>query len=73
MEISTAWMPRTGDQATPAIGVVPAVIRLRCWGTSMREAVFIGPSLDQPRSIQYPLNASQVVRLISSIHLVAET
>ena len=39
----------------------------------MRDIVFIGPSLDQPRLIQYPLKSSHVVRLISSIHLVADT
>ena len=39
----------------------------------MRDWVLIGPSLAQPRGIQYPSKASQVVSSISVSHLVADT
>ena len=41
-----------GAQATPAIGCVPAATVAPLRGTSMRDCVLIGPSLDQPRGIQ---------------------
>ena len=54
MEISTAWM-RTGDQATPAIGVVPAVIRRGAGGRRcarrFHRAVF-GPAEIDPVPVE---------------------
>ncbi len=42
-------------------------------GTSIRDAVLIGPSFDQPRGTQYPSNASHVVSSIDWSHFVADT
>ncbi len=49
---STLLMPRSGAQATPAIGVVPAWIEAPPFGTSMRDCVLMGASLDQPSGTQ---------------------
>ena len=39
----------------------------------MRDAVLIGPSADQPRSVQYALKSSNRVTSMSVTHLVADT
>ena len=49
---STLVMPTIGCHATPAIGCWPASTVAPLRGTSMRDAVLIGPSFDQPRGIQ---------------------
>ena len=46
---STRVIPPGGAQATPAIGWRPASIVAPLRGTSIRDAVLIGPSFDQPR------------------------
>ena len=47
MATSTLAMPRSGAQATPAIGTRP-LTRAPVLGVSMRDWVRIGPVLDQP-------------------------
>ena len=49
---STPRMPRCCAHATPATATVPAATGLPMRGTSMRDAVFTGPSADQPRGVQ---------------------
>ena len=52
MRTSTRATPRCCAQATPATATRPAATAPRAEGTSIRELVLIGPSLDQPRGIQ---------------------
>ena len=66
-------IPPGGAQATPAIGCGPASTVAPLRGTSMREAVLIGPSLDHPRGIQKPSTSSHVVSWMASSHFVADT
>ena len=42
-------------------------------GTSMRDAIFTGPSSLQPRSVQYAEISSKLVTSMSTTHLHAET
>ena len=53
VETSTRSMPRVVAQATPPTGTVPACTVAPGCKVSMRDWGFMGPSLDQPRWIQY--------------------
>ena len=57
----------------PATVTVPAATVAPSAGTSMRDAILIGPSLDHPRGTQKPSNPSQVVRVTLRSHFVADT
>ena len=70
---STARIPRCWAQATPATATRPALTWPPLAGTSIRDAVLIGPRADQPRGVQYATSAANVVTLRSTTHLVAET
>src|SRR5690348_2928853 len=70
---STLLMPRSGAHATPATATVPAWTVEAGLGTSMREAVLIGPSLDQPSGTQYASKAWSVVSSMLVSHFVADT
>src|SRR5256885_666730 len=58
---ATLLIPRSGAQATPATGTVPAFTVDAGLGTSIREAVLIGPSFAHPSGTQYASNACSVV------------
>ena len=65
--------PRSGAQATPAIGTEPALSRSPEAGTSIRDCVRIGARSAQPSGTQYPWNWSKRVSSSSVSHFVAET
>lgn len=71
---STASTPRCCAHATPAIGtVVPARTVAPYFGVSIRDSVLIGACCDQPRCVQYAVNAPNVVTSMSTTHLHADT
>ena len=66
-------MPVCCDHADAGDRARPAAISPPPFGTSIREAIFTGPSSDQPRSVQYAEMSANRVTSMSTTHLHAET
>jgi hypothetical protein len=52
---------------------VPARTVAPYFGVSIRDSVLIGACCDQPRCVQYAVNAPNVVTSMSTTHLHADT